>query len=142
MAKHNVNSADYDIERDFFEEFDAFESKTIGRGGSGVVVLATSFEEPQVQRAVKKFALHGIHTDEDDAEEDSTVTRNFFKEVAIMKRIDHVNIMPLIASVKTPFYLAIVMPYCPRGDLSRHLAELSESEQQKYSRQVSFFFFL
>ncbi|XP_059179635.1 hormonally up-regulated neu tumor-associated kinase homolog B-like [Physella acuta] len=137
MAQYNVNSADYEIDRDFFEEFDAFEGKTIGRGSSGMVVLATSFEEPYVQRAVKKFALHGIHTDDEEAEEDSTVIRNFFKEVSIMRRVSNTNIMPLIASVKTPFYLAIVMPYCPKGDLSRLLVELSTSDQQKYSRQIT-----
>ncbi|XP_059179645.1 aurora kinase A-like [Physella acuta] len=137
MSTESFKYFELDLDGDFFIEFQIHEGPVLGRGSSGEVVLATFIKHPQYRRAVKKFPLTGADAQGDDAEEDARVRRNFQREVQMMKQLHHPNIMPLVAYVKTPRYLALIMPYCPKGTLAKMLTTLVPALQARYMRQVT-----
>ncbi|CAL1538885.1 unnamed protein product, partial [Lymnaea stagnalis] len=54
-----------------------------------------------------------------------------------MKRLRHPNVMSIVSAVRTPLYLAIVMPYCCKGALSYLIPTLMLSQQRKLMKQIT-----
>jgi serine/threonine-protein kinase len=81
----------------------------IGRGGMGVVYLATAPDGDQV--AVKLLAR--------DA--DDVLERRFLREARLAQTIDHPNVIPIYAAGSEDGELFIAMRYVAAGDLRRVL---------------------
>ena len=82
----------------------------LGRGGMGVVDLARRPDGTQV--ALKRLTLHG------SADEIGRARQRIEREAAILTRLVHPNVVPLIEVVEEGDEVTLVMPYLPGGTLA------------------------
>lgn len=86
----------------------------LGRGGMGVVDLATDDEGRRV--ALKRMSLHGSSAAMADAR------RRIRREADVLASLDHPGIVPLIEVLDEGDDLVLVMPYLEGGSLSDAVA--------------------
>lgn len=112
------------IREDFFTFFKLKAEALIGSGTFGEVYLATRFQNKEQKIAVKIFKSH------------SRKDIHFTREVNILLKLNHRQVIKLIMAVKCPNYSAFVMPYYKNGSLSVHLNTLSHQQLAKYFCQL------
>ncbi|MCB0970882.1 MAG: protein kinase, partial [Acidimicrobiales bacterium] len=87
----------------------------IGRGGMGVVDLATDDRGRQV--ALKRLSLHGT------PDELARARQRIRREVEVLSTLDHPAIVGLIDVLDDGDDLVLVMPYLGGGNLAQRVAE-------------------
>lgn len=99
------------------EDFYHLSNEEIGRGKFAAVVQARPRDDPQTVLAVKVINKRGI------SEEDREHLRT---EVAILKLVDHQNVVRLVDLFDEPDRLCLVMEHVGGGDLLKRLLQLPE----------------
>ncbi|KAH9494795.1 hypothetical protein Btru_020635 [Bulinus truncatus] len=133
MASFCSQIFDVVTEKDFFDEFNLKEGSVLGAGHGGTVVSASFVDDPESVHAVKKFALHGA---ESHSHVDQKIITEFSREVNVMKMAVHPRIMPVIAAVKTPTCLALVLPFYINGTLMSAIKTSTRCQQMRYVTQL------
>lgn len=89
--------------------------RRIGRGGMGVVDLATDADGHEV--ALKRLSLHGT------PEELATARTRIRREAEVLEQLRHPNVVPLRAVEDDGDDLVLVMDHLPGGNLAQRVAE-------------------
>ncbi|KAJ3119735.1 hypothetical protein HK098_005201 [Nowakowskiella sp. JEL0407] len=102
--------------------------KTIGKGESGKVKLAYS----------KSGVVAAIKLIKKDAVANASLPTKVMKEVSLMKKLDHPNVVKLIEVIETEWYIGIVMDYVPSGDLFDFICKgkMKEKDAAKLFAQI------
>jgi len=93
--------------------------KKIGEGSYGVVYLIYS-NITSIYYVQKKIDLKGLSKAE---------IKDTEKEVNLLKKLDHPNIIKLINGTKSKRYLELIMEYAEKGDLYNQLIKQAESNK-------------
>ena len=93
--------------------------KKIGEGSYGVVYLIYS-NITSMYYVQKKIDLKGMSKEE---------IKDTEKEVNLLKKLDHPNIIKLINGTKSKRYLELIMEYAEKGDLYNQLIKQAKSNQ-------------
>ena len=102
--------------------------KLIGKGAFGEVYL-TSKEGSSIQFATKTIKKR-IYAKNEKA-------KNYLKnELALLKEINHPNIVKLIEIQETFDYYHIITEYCNGGDLSSSLEKYQEKNNKAFSEEI------
>lgn len=110
--------------------------KTLGRGATGRVLLATHQTTGQ-KAAVKVVSKSELH--EDDDRNGDGLPYGIEREIIIMKLLNHPNVLRLYDVWETSKALYLVLEYVEGGELFDLLVErgpLGEAEAIKYFRQI------
>ncbi|RCK63789.1 Serine/threonine-protein kinase GIN4 [Candida viswanathii] len=111
--------------------------KTLGRGATGRVLLATHQSTGQ-KAAVKVVSKSELQDDENDRNGDG-LPYGIEREIIIMKLLNHPNVLRLYDVWETSKALYLVLEYVEGGELFDLLVErgpLGEAEAIKYFRQI------
>jgi serine/threonine-protein kinase SIK3 len=103
--------------------------KTIGKGNFAVVKLAT--HTPTTSQVAVKMI--------DKSQLDEENLRKVFREVEIMKHLDHPNIIRLYQVINNDRYLCIVTEYASQGEVFEYLIKnkrMPEKEARKMFHQI------
>ncbi|CAK9435488.1 uncharacterized protein LODBEIA_P02150 [Lodderomyces beijingensis] len=115
--------------------------KTLGRGATGRVLLATNQATGQ-KAAVKVVSKSELHDDEQtthDGGDSDGLPYGIEREIIIMKLLNHPNVLRLYDVWETSKALYLVLEYVEGGELFDLLVErgpLQEAEAIKYFRQI------
>ena len=104
--------------------------KLIGKGAFGKVTLG-------IHKLTGKHVA--IKTIEKSYMKDDFSRKKVFREVYILKKIRHANVIRLLEVFESPKHLLIVMEYAGGGDLLQHVKRckrLGEREAKKLFRQI------
>lgn len=104
--------------------------KLIGKGAFGKVALG-------MDKLTGKYVA--IKTIEKSYMKDEASKKKVFREVYILKKIRHPNVIRLLEVFESNMHLLIVMEYAAGGDLLKYIKKkkkLSESEARKIFRQI------
>ena len=79
--------------------------------------------------AIKKIKLQGLKP---------RLLKYFENEIEIMKSCDHVNIIRLYDVIRSKKYIFLILEYCSKGDLSKHLHHKKHDEDtvRKYMKHL------
>jgi calcium-dependent protein kinase len=103
-----------------------------GQGGYGKVYIASDKEFAQKKVAIKKVAKTGLS--------DPKKYETFYREVKIMKELDHPNICKLLETYEQERFMWFVMELCKGGEVFDRIAEeerISENTTADIVRQVA-----
>lgn len=112
--------------------------KTLGRGATGRVLLATHKSNGQ-KAAVKVVSKSELDEDEIKNSNDDSLPYGIEREIIIMKLLTHPNVLRLYDVWETSKNLYLVLEYVEGGELFDLLVErgpLQEFEAIKYFRQI------
>lgn len=114
--------------------------KTLGRGATGRVLLATHHRTGQ-RAAVKVVSKSELHDDDGGhkTSDDTGLPYGIEREIIIMKLLTHPNVLRLYDVWETSKALYLVLEYVEGGELFDLLVErgpLQEAEAIKYFRQI------
>lgn len=86
--------------------------RTIGQGGFGKVKLARELitDEPVAIKVIEKSRLKGKE-------------HMLNNEIAILKQLDHNNIIKLYQTLENSSFIYIIMEYVPGGDLLNYISK-------------------
>ncbi|KAG6514408.1 hypothetical protein ZIOFF_024763 [Zingiber officinale] len=93
------------------------ENMKLGQGGFGVVYRGVLPEENK-EVAVKRFSREG-----------TSAPNDFLKELTIINRLRHKNLVPLVGWCHTDSRLLLVYEYMPNGSLDHHLFDGPNSQR-------------
>mmetsp|Transcript_10829 Transcript_10829/g.19590 ORF Transcript_10829/g.19590 Transcript_10829/m.19590 type:complete len:404 (-) Transcript_10829:1049-2260(-) len=105
--------------------------ETIGSGSIGKVKLA--------QHAISKEYAAVKYVRKDALEADSSLKRKVFREIALMKLMDHPHILRLYDVYENQTHLMLVLEYAEQGELFDYISEngyLEEDEALKFFQQI------
>jgi calcium-dependent protein kinase len=91
----------------------------IGEGGYGKVFIAKDKQMEERRVAVKKVTKTGC----------SKVTEGFYREIAIMKELDHPNICKLLGTFEQNRDMYFIMELCEGGELFDRIIESGKIDQ-------------
>lgn len=113
--------------RDFLEKQGYFKVRRIANGAYGKIITANSVQHKQIVAIKIMIKLEANDVDE------------LYREIKILKGLNHANIIKFYQSFDTMFQLYIIMEYIQNGTLADILAKvkhLSESKAQLIYRQL------
>lgn len=90
----------------------------MGAGAFGKVFLATSVSDDKFKVAIKVISKKKLEGEVDQ----------LLDEIAILKKLDHPNIIKYYETYENAKYLYIVMEYCPGGELFDVIAKKTKDE--------------
>jgi len=89
--------------------------KLLGEGGFGTVCLVTH-KSTGIMRAMKMISKKKMNKKEED---------KFFEELALLREIDHPNIVKVFEHFQDEKYHYLVSDYCTGGELFERIKEIS-----------------
>jgi len=105
--------------------------ETVGTGSIGKVKLA--------QHVISKEYAAIKYIRKDTLEADVSLKRKVFREIALMKLLDHPNVLRLYDVYENQTHLMLVLEYAERGELFDFIAEngyLEESDAVRFFQQI------
>ena len=112
----------YDAQRQIKRKY-VIEQNVLGSGAFGKVFLATSVTDSNFKVAIKALTKKKIKTE----------LKSILDEIAIIKELDHPNIVKYYETYQNEEFLYIVMEYCPGGDLFELITKKSKGQALKES---------
>ena len=115
------------LQEDYFEFFEFHVEGILATGRSGQVFLASSKKYQGITRAVKIIStktgdlkMRGLTLEQ--------VKEAFYREVGILKYINHQYILSGVNGVVCPDYLALTMDYCNHGTLASRMRVVDDGK--------------
>lgn len=115
------------VYKDFLEKHGYYKVRQIATGTYGKIITANSVYHTDIVAIKIMIKLEAKDVDD------------LYREIAILKRLNHPNIIQFYQSFDTMFQLCIVMEYIPNGTLEHFLVkekQLSEAKAQRIYRQL------
>ncbi|CAD8123078.1 unnamed protein product [Paramecium sonneborni] len=109
-------------------------NKKLGKGQFGTVYRGHYKDDQTKQVAIKTIPMHVVQNSE-------SLQQHIKREIAILTKIDHPNIVKLIHVTKTSSNLYMILEFCKDGDLAEYLNKkldkrLSELEAVIFFKHV------
>ncbi|XP_005100031.1 serine/threonine-protein kinase Aurora-3-like [Aplysia californica] len=120
------------LNKDALEILDMEQMELLADRGNWEVIVAARARQPKVKRVLKKFLLF----EDDDHTSRMWKWSSFKHELSFLQSLEHHNIVRVLAAFQCPSYLGIAMGYHPT-DLSRGLLDVTYSEAESYTRQLT-----
>ena len=121
---------------DFYDALHLEVDAVLNIGSTSKVFRASSVDDADEIRAVKKFDLKNIHGEGEKLKRKvltcARTWRLFLNEVSILERVNHPNIVSDVLGVACPNYLAISMEYCPNGNLLKRFKESTTEDVDRF----------
>ncbi|KAM3146578.1 hypothetical protein pb186bvf_001113 [Paramecium bursaria] len=106
-------------------------NKKLGEGQFGIVYRGHHRDDPTKFVAVKAIPMHKV-------QQSDLLQQHVMREISILTKIDHPNIVKLIHVTKTQSNLYMILEYCSDGDLGEYL---SKKQDKRLSELEAVIFF-